>query len=142
MEAATTFPTEGRIAAGESVKLQHKFSGLVKLHYTLDGTDPTELSPMYNPSTYQPELNLPIPSGRIRSSRYWCPAMANKTVQSAVLPLKYNNTKQEARHAAFIEKQGNEAAFLMLFMVLILAGCGSKDSGDPHMKPGSLPSKD
>jgi len=60
-EAATTFPTEGKIAAGESVKLQHKSSGLVKLHYTLDGTDPTELSPMYNPSTYQPELNLPIP---------------------------------------------------------------------------------
>lgn len=60
-EAATTFPAQGRIAAGESVKLQHKFSGLVKLHYTLDGTDPTELSPLYNPSTYQPELNLPIP---------------------------------------------------------------------------------
>lgn len=60
-EAATTFPVEGKIAAGESVKLQHKYSGLVKLHYTLDGTDPTELSPMYNPSTYQPELNVPIP---------------------------------------------------------------------------------
>ena len=60
-EAATTFPVEGKIASGESVKLQHKYSGLVKLHYTLDGTDPTELSPMYNPSTYQPELNVPIP---------------------------------------------------------------------------------
>ncbi|NLV21990.1 MAG: hypothetical protein GXY49_08395 [Syntrophomonadaceae bacterium] len=60
-EAVTTFPAEGGIAVGESVKLQHKFSGLVKLHYTLDGTDPTELSPLYNPSTYQPELNVPIP---------------------------------------------------------------------------------
>ncbi len=60
-QAATTFPAPGRIAAGESVKLQHPFFGLVKLHYTLDGTDPTELSPMYNPSTYQPELNRPIP---------------------------------------------------------------------------------
>jgi hypothetical protein len=60
-EAPTTFPGQGKIASGESVKLQHKYSGLVKLHYTLDGTDPTELSPMYNPSTYQPELNVPIP---------------------------------------------------------------------------------
>ena len=59
-EAPATFPAEGKIASGESVKLQHKYLGLVKLHYTLDGTDPTELSPMYNPSTYQPELNVPI----------------------------------------------------------------------------------
>jgi len=60
-EPATTFPKEGKIASGELVKLQHKSFGLVKLHYTLDGTDPTELSPMYNVSTYQPELNVPIP---------------------------------------------------------------------------------
>ena len=60
-EAATTFPIQGKIAAGESVKLQHKYLGLVKMHYTLDGTDPTEMSPLYNPSTYQPELNAPIP---------------------------------------------------------------------------------
>ena len=49
------------IAPGETVKLQHPSFGLVKLHYTLDGTEPTELSPMYNPSTYRPELNVPIP---------------------------------------------------------------------------------
>lgn len=60
-EPASTFPMPGMISAGESVKLQHKYLGLVKLHYTLDGSDPTELSPMYNISTYQPELNKPIP---------------------------------------------------------------------------------
>lgn len=59
-EPATSFPAEGKIAAGESVKLQHKYIGLVKLHYTLDGTDPTENSPVYNISSYQPELNIPI----------------------------------------------------------------------------------
>jgi len=59
-EPATTFPAEGKIAAGEKVKLQHKNLGLVKLHYTLDGTDPTENSPIYNISNYQPELNVPI----------------------------------------------------------------------------------
>ena len=63
-EPATTFPAEGVIAAGELVKLQHKHYGLVKLHYTLDETDPTPLSPMYNISTYQPELNVPIPINR------------------------------------------------------------------------------
>jgi len=61
---ATTFPKEGKIAAKEKVKLQHQDLGLVKLHYTLDGTEPTELSPIYNPSTYQPELNVPIPITR------------------------------------------------------------------------------
>jgi len=58
---ATTFPTPGPIAAGETVKLQHPDYGPVKLHYTLDGSEPTMLSPMYNPSTYRPELNRPIP---------------------------------------------------------------------------------
>lgn len=57
----TTFPVEGTvIASGESVKLQHEYFGLVKIHYTTDGTDPTVDSAMYNPSTYQPELNIPI----------------------------------------------------------------------------------
>jgi hypothetical protein len=59
-EEATTFPASGKIAAGEKVKLQHKDFGRVKLHYTTDGSLPDERSPMYNPSTYQPELNLPI----------------------------------------------------------------------------------
>jgi len=58
---ATTFPKPEFIAAGELVKLQHPDYGLVKLHYTLDGSEPTMLSPMYNPSTYRPELNVPIP---------------------------------------------------------------------------------
>ena len=59
--AAGTFPLPGQIPEGETVKLQHPDFGLVKLHYTLDGSDPTPLSPMYNPSTYQLELNKPIP---------------------------------------------------------------------------------
>lgn len=58
---AGAFPLPGSIAAGETVKLQHPDYGLVKLHYTLDGSKPTTLSPIYNPSTYQPELNRPIP---------------------------------------------------------------------------------
>ena len=58
---ASTFPAPGSIGVGETVKLQHEFYGLVKLHYTLDGSDPTMLSSVYNPSTYQPELNVPIP---------------------------------------------------------------------------------
>ncbi len=63
-DPATTFPAAGKIAPGELVKLQHKNYGLVRLHYTLDGTDPTPLSPLYNVSTYQPELNVPIPINR------------------------------------------------------------------------------
>ena len=30
------------------------------MYYTTDGTDPTPYSTMYNPSTYQPEVNVPI----------------------------------------------------------------------------------
>jgi len=58
---ASTFPAPGPIAQGETVKLQHPDYGLVKLYYTLDGSEPTMGSGMYNPSTYQPELNVPIP---------------------------------------------------------------------------------
>ena len=57
---AGVFPAPGPIAPGETVKLQHPDFGLVKLHYTIDGSTPTLLSPMYNPSTYRPELNKPI----------------------------------------------------------------------------------
>jgi len=57
---ASTFPGPGQITTGDTVNLQHPSYGLVKLHYTLDGSDPTPLSAMYNPSTYQPELNRPI----------------------------------------------------------------------------------
>ena len=57
---ASTFPGEGKIPRGETVKLQHSDYGLVKLYYTTDGSDPTPLSAMYNPSTFRPELNAPI----------------------------------------------------------------------------------
>ena len=60
-EAPTIFPEAGTIAAGETVKLQHPSAGIMKIYYTTDGSDPTESSTMYNPSTYQPELNAPIP---------------------------------------------------------------------------------
>lgn len=60
-EKAGVFPAAGIIDAGETVKLQHDSLGAVKIYYTLDGTDPTMESAMYNPSTYQPELNAPIP---------------------------------------------------------------------------------
>jgi len=60
-QEASTFPLQGAIASGETVKLQHPSYGLVKLFYTLDGSEPTVFSTMYNPSTYQPELNVPIP---------------------------------------------------------------------------------
>ncbi|MCL2818328.1 MAG: chitobiase/beta-hexosaminidase C-terminal domain-containing protein, partial [Actinomycetia bacterium] len=48
------------IRTGETVKLMHDDFSKVKLHYTLDGSEPTLSSTMYNPSTYQPELNKPI----------------------------------------------------------------------------------
>ncbi|MEN6347880.1 MAG: chitobiase/beta-hexosaminidase C-terminal domain-containing protein [Syntrophomonas sp.] len=57
---ATVFPPAGEIAAGDTVKLQHKDIGMVKMYYTLDGSKPTRESTLYNPSTYQPELNKPI----------------------------------------------------------------------------------
>jgi len=59
-QQAGIFPVSGRVSAGDSIKLQHPEFGLVKLFYTVDGSDPTEMSAMYNPSTYQPELNKPI----------------------------------------------------------------------------------
>jgi len=59
-DMASIFPVSGSISAGDNIKLQHPEFGLVKLFYTLDGAEPTELSVMYNPSTYQPELNKPI----------------------------------------------------------------------------------
>jgi len=60
-EAPSVFPAQGDIEAGETVKLQHGSIGTVKIFYTLDGSEPTVFSKMYNPSTYQPELNVPIP---------------------------------------------------------------------------------
>jgi hypothetical protein len=57
---ASVFPAPGHIAAGDTVKLEHKDAGRVKMYYTLDGSIPTGDSPLYNPSAYQPELNRPI----------------------------------------------------------------------------------
>ena len=59
-EVATVYPPAGNIKKGDSVKLQHKHMGKVKMYYTLDGSMPGENATLYNPSTYQPELNQPI----------------------------------------------------------------------------------
>lgn len=59
-EPPTVFPKQGMISEGDTVKLEHPEIGLVKIYYTLDGSEPTDKSIMYNPSTYQPDLNLPI----------------------------------------------------------------------------------
>ncbi|MCL2678239.1 MAG: chitobiase/beta-hexosaminidase C-terminal domain-containing protein [Clostridiales bacterium] len=59
----TIWPASGQIEAGESISLGHKDSlDRVKIYYTLDGSDPTELSAMYNPSAtyYQMDLIKPI----------------------------------------------------------------------------------
>jgi len=48
------------IEAGETVKLLHPDFSKVKIYYTLDGSDPSIASTLYNPSTYQPQLNTPI----------------------------------------------------------------------------------
>ena len=60
-QAADTFPQPGPVEPGETVKLQHPCYGLVKIFYTLDGSEPSMFSALYNPSTYQTELNKPIP---------------------------------------------------------------------------------
>lgn len=59
-DKASVFPPAGQIARGDTVKLQHRDLGKVKMYYTLDGSTPTEKSILYNSSTYQPELNKPI----------------------------------------------------------------------------------
>ena len=57
----TAYPEPGVIYAGDKVKLEHSGAGaFAKMYYTTDGSDPTVNSTLYNPSTYQPELNAPI----------------------------------------------------------------------------------
>ena len=57
-----TYPLDGPIALGTAVSLEQKemSGGFAKIYYTLDGSDPDENSLLYNPSTYQPDLNKPI----------------------------------------------------------------------------------
>ncbi len=49
--------------ADGQITLQHENLDQVKLYYTLDGREPDEYSPVYNPSTtyFQPDLIKPIP---------------------------------------------------------------------------------
>lgn len=53
----------GASFADGQITLQHDTLDQVKLYYTLDGSEPNEFSPVYNPSTtyFQPELIKPIP---------------------------------------------------------------------------------
>lgn len=48
--------------SGGQITLQHDYMDQVKLYYTLDGTEPTPYSWLYNPSTsyFQPDLIKPI----------------------------------------------------------------------------------
>lgn len=59
-EAPYIWPQAEGAAPGDVVKLQHDAYSMVKIYYTLDGSRPDVYSAMYNPSTYQPELNRPI----------------------------------------------------------------------------------
>jgi len=45
------------------IAMDHDMMDQVKIHYSLDGAEPTMFSPVYNPSTsyYQPDMNKPIP---------------------------------------------------------------------------------
>jgi hypothetical protein len=58
----STYPLDGPVAKGTAVNLEQKemSGGFAKIYYTRDGSDPDESSLLYNPSTYQPELNGPI----------------------------------------------------------------------------------
>jgi len=57
----TIFPSSAIVSAGETVKLVAPDAGQSFVYYTLDGSTPTISSKLYNPSTYQPQLNKPIP---------------------------------------------------------------------------------
>ena len=61
--APSTYPLSGSVSKGDTVKIEHKdlLGGFAKIYYTLDGSDPSEENGyLYNPSTYQPELLVPI----------------------------------------------------------------------------------
>ena len=59
-DAPYIWPEQAVYHVGDTIKLQHDAYSNVKIYYTLDGSGPTVYSAMYNPSTYQPELNQPI----------------------------------------------------------------------------------
>jgi len=55
-------PAPGKVKPGTGVVLSHPEQDLVKIYYTLDGSEPDAKSLLYNPSTsyFRPELNKPI----------------------------------------------------------------------------------
>ncbi|HQD76214.1 MAG TPA: chitobiase/beta-hexosaminidase C-terminal domain-containing protein [Bacillota bacterium] len=55
-------PAPGKVKPGTEVVLSHPEEDLVKIYYTLDGSEPDRQSLIYNPSTsyFRPELNKPI----------------------------------------------------------------------------------
>ncbi|MCL2392777.1 MAG: chitobiase/beta-hexosaminidase C-terminal domain-containing protein [Oscillospiraceae bacterium] len=58
--APGTFPIQGEIPIGDTVRLQHPNLGLVHIFYTIDGSDPTPFSTLFNPSAFRPELTESI----------------------------------------------------------------------------------
>lgn len=56
-------PAPGKVKTGTEVVLSHPEQDLVKIYYTLDGSEPDMQSLLYNPSTtyFQPDLIQPIP---------------------------------------------------------------------------------
>lgn len=56
-------PAPGKVKPGTEVVLSHPDGDLVKIYYTLDGSEPDIQSLIYNPSAsyFRPELNKPIP---------------------------------------------------------------------------------
>lgn len=55
-------PAPGKVMPGTEVVLGHPEQDLIKIYYTLDGSEPDVKSLLYNPSTsyFRPELNKPI----------------------------------------------------------------------------------
>ena len=62
MEYGPGEPAPGKVKPGTEVVLSHPEEDLVKIYYTLDGSEPDRQSLIYNPSTsyFRPELNKPI----------------------------------------------------------------------------------
>ncbi|OPX86469.1 MAG: Oxidoreductase molybdopterin binding domain protein [Pelotomaculum sp. PtaB.Bin104] len=55
-------PAPGKVSPGTEIVLSHPEEDLVKIYYTLDGSEPDVNSLLFNPSTsyFRPELNKPI----------------------------------------------------------------------------------
>ena len=57
------WPAPAIYREGGLISMDHESMDQVKIHYTVDGSEPTAHSPVYNPSTsyFQPDMNQPFP---------------------------------------------------------------------------------